>query len=48
MRTPPVTDAELAAQAKAGSGEAFGALVERHAERARRVARSAWLSLIHI
>ena len=43
MRTSPVTDAELAAQARAGSGEAFGALVERHAERARRVARAALL-----
>ena len=43
MRTSPVTDAELAAQARAGSSEAFGALVERHAERARRVARAALL-----
>jgi len=43
MRTYPVTDAELAAQAQAGSSEAFGALVERHAERARRVARAALL-----
>jgi RNA polymerase sigma-70 factor (ECF subfamily) len=43
MRTPPVTDAELAAQARGGSSEAFGALVERHAERARRVARAALL-----
>ncbi|HRZ09008.1 MAG TPA: sigma-70 family RNA polymerase sigma factor [Gemmatimonadales bacterium] len=43
MRTSPVTEAELAAQARAGSSEAFGALVERHAERARRVARAALL-----
>jgi len=43
MRTPPVTDAELAEQARAGSSEAFGALVERHAGRARRVARAALL-----
>jgi RNA polymerase sigma factor (sigma-70 family) len=43
MRTPAVTDAELAAQAREGSGEAFGALVERHAARARRVARAALL-----
>jgi RNA polymerase sigma factor CnrH len=43
MRTSPVTDAELAAQARAGSSEAFGTLVERHAERARRVARAALL-----
>jgi len=39
----PVTDAELAEQAQAGSGEAFGALVERHAGLARRVARAALL-----
>lgn len=43
MRTSPVTDAELAAQACGGSSEAFGALVERHAERARRIARAALL-----
>lgn len=43
MRTYPVTDAELAAQAREGNSEAFGALVERHAERARRVARAALL-----
>jgi RNA polymerase sigma-70 factor (ECF subfamily) len=43
MRTLPVTDAELAAQARGGSSEAFGELVERHAERARRVARAALL-----
>ncbi len=43
MRNPPVTDAELAAQACGGSSEAFGVLVERHAERARRVARAALL-----
>lgn len=43
MRTPTVTDAELATQAQQGSGEAFGALVERHAKRARRVARAALL-----
>jgi len=36
MRTHPV-------QAQGGSSEAFGALVERHAERARRVARTALL-----
>lgn len=41
MRTAPVTDAELAAEAQRGSGQAFGALVARHAERARRVARAA-------
>jgi RNA polymerase sigma-70 factor (ECF subfamily) len=41
MRTAPVTDAELAEQASRGSSEAFGALVERHAGRARRVARAA-------
>jgi RNA polymerase sigma factor (sigma-70 family) len=44
MRNPPVTDAELAAQACGGSSEAFGALVERHADRARRVARAALLN----
>lgn len=43
MRTSPVTDAELAAQACDGSSEAFGLLVERHAERARRIARAALL-----
>ena len=34
-----VTDAELAALAAGGDSEAFGALVERHAPAARRVAR---------
>ncbi|HEX5003671.1 MAG TPA: RNA polymerase sigma factor [Gemmatimonadales bacterium] len=43
MRTSPVTDAELAAEARDGSSAAFGALVERHAERARRIARAALL-----
>ena len=43
MRTSPVTDAELAAQACGGSSEAFGALVERHAGQARRIARAALL-----
>lgn len=43
MRNQAVTDAELAAEARGGSSEAFGALVERHAERARRVARAALL-----
>ncbi len=38
-----MTDAELATQARQGSSEAFGALVERHAARARRVARAALL-----
>lgn len=39
MRTPPVTDAELAARAAAGDGEAFGQLVLRYAAVARRAAR---------
>jgi RNA polymerase sigma factor (sigma-70 family) len=39
----PVTDAELASRAASGDGEAFGTLVERHAARARRVARAALL-----
>ena len=43
MRTSPVTDAELAEQARGGDSEAFGALVERHAGRARRLARAALL-----
>lgn len=43
MRNSPVTDAELAAEACGGDSQAFGALVERHAERARRVARAALL-----
>jgi RNA polymerase sigma-70 factor (ECF subfamily) len=43
MRTSPVTDAELADHAQGGDSEAFGALIERHAERARRVARAALL-----
>ena len=34
-----VTDAELAARAAGGDADAFGALVERHAPAARRVAR---------
>ena len=40
MRTPDVTDAELAARAADGDGDAFGQLVERHAPAARRVARA--------
>lgn len=40
MRTPSVTDAELAALAQAGDREAFGELVGRYAAAARRVARS--------
>jgi len=40
MRTPLVTDAELAARAAAGDGEAFGQLVDRHAPAARRAARA--------
>lgn len=39
----PVTDAELATQAASGDGEAFGALIERYAARARHVARAALL-----
>lgn len=39
MRTPNVTDAELAALAARGDGEAFGELVDRHAPVARRAAR---------
>lgn len=35
-----VTDAELAARAATGDGDAFGALVDRHAAAARRVARA--------
>lgn len=38
-----MTDAELAANAMDGDSEAFGVLVGRHAERARRVARAALL-----
>ena len=37
-RTTDVTDAELAARAAGGDGDAFGALVERHAPAARRAA----------
>jgi RNA polymerase sigma-70 factor (ECF subfamily) len=40
MRTSDVTDAELAARAAAGDGDAFGELIERHAASARRVARA--------
>ena len=36
---PTVTDAELAARAAGGDGEAFGELVDRHAPVARRAAR---------
>jgi RNA polymerase sigma-70 factor (ECF subfamily) len=35
-----VTDAELATRAAAGDGDAFGELVTRHAQTARRVART--------
>ena len=38
MRTPNVDDAELAVRAAAGDGEAFGALVDRHAPAVRRAA----------
>jgi RNA polymerase sigma-70 factor (ECF subfamily) len=37
-RTTDVTDAELAARAAGGDGDAFGELVERHAPAARRAA----------
>jgi RNA polymerase sigma-70 factor (ECF subfamily) len=40
MRISGVTDAELAARAADGDGDAFGQLVERHAPAARRVARA--------
>ena len=40
MRTPDVTDAELAAKAAAGDGDAFGRLVRRYAEQVRRVSRA--------
>lgn len=40
MRIPNVTDAELAARAATGDGDAFGELVDRHAPAARRVARA--------
>ena len=39
MRNPTVTDAELAARAATGDGDAFGELVDRHAPQARRAAR---------
>ena len=38
MRTTDVTDADLAIRAAAGDGDAFGALVIRHAPAARRAA----------
>ncbi len=40
MRIPLVTDAELAARAAEGDGDAFGRLVEQYAPAARRVARA--------
>jgi RNA polymerase sigma-70 factor (ECF subfamily) len=40
MRTSHVTDAELAARAAEGDGDAFGQLIERYAPAARRVARA--------
>jgi len=40
VRTANMEDAELAARAGAGDREAFGALVERYAAQARRLARS--------
>lgn len=40
VRTPNVTDAELAALAQAGDRDAFGELVRRYAGAARRVART--------
>ena len=39
-RTSHVTDAELAARAAEGDGDAFGQLIERYAPAARRVARA--------
>jgi RNA polymerase sigma-70 factor (ECF subfamily) len=39
VRTTDVTDADLAARAAAGEGDAFGELVVRHAPAARRAAR---------
>ena len=40
MRNAQVTDAELAARAAAGDGDAFGQLVERYAPQVRRVTRA--------
>jgi RNA polymerase sigma-70 factor (ECF subfamily) len=40
VRIPDVTDAELAALAGAGDGDAFGTLVERYAPAVRRVTRA--------
>lgn len=40
LRTSDVTDADLARQAVAGDGDAFGVLVERYGLAARRVARA--------
>jgi RNA polymerase sigma-70 factor (ECF subfamily) len=40
LRNPDVTDAELVRQSLDGDGDAFGALVDRYGEPARRVARA--------